>query len=37
MTVLEIGPGNGAYTSANARHVGEKGKVVTVDIEPKMI
>lgn len=37
MTVLEIGPGNGTYTLATARRVGESGKVVTVDIEPKMI
>jgi ubiquinone/menaquinone biosynthesis C-methylase UbiE len=37
MTVLEVGPGNGTYTVATARRVGEGGKVVTVDIEPKMI
>jgi ubiquinone/menaquinone biosynthesis C-methylase UbiE len=37
MTVLEVGPGNGTYTVATARRVGEAGKVVTVDIEPKMI
>ena len=37
MTVLEIGPGNGTYTLATARRVGNTGKVVTVDIEPKMI
>ena len=37
MTVLEIGPGNGTYTLATARWVGEQGRVVTVDIEPKMI
>jgi ubiquinone/menaquinone biosynthesis C-methylase UbiE len=37
MTVLEVGPGNGRYTLAAARRVGEKGKLVTIDIEPKMI
>ena len=37
MTVLEVGPGNGTYTLATARRVGESGKVITVDIEPKMI
>lgn len=37
MRVLEIGPGNGAYTVATARTVGETGRVVAVDIEPKMI
>jgi ubiquinone/menaquinone biosynthesis C-methylase UbiE len=37
MTVLEVGPGNGTYTVATARRVGERGKVITVDIEPKMI
>lgn len=37
MTVLEIGPGSGTYTVETARRVGEGGKVVTVDIEPKMI
>jgi ubiquinone/menaquinone biosynthesis C-methylase UbiE len=37
MTVLEVGPGNGTYTVATARRVGNKGKVVTIDIEPKMI
>jgi ubiquinone/menaquinone biosynthesis C-methylase UbiE len=37
MTVLEVGPGNGAYTVAAARRVGDKGRVVTIDIEPKMI
>src|SRR3972149_4627616 len=37
MTVLEIGPGNGTYTLATARRGGNTGKVVTVDIEPKMI
>ena len=37
MTVLEVGPGNGIYTMATARRVGDKGKVVTIDIQPKMI
>jgi ubiquinone/menaquinone biosynthesis C-methylase UbiE len=37
MMVLEVGPGNGTYTVATARRVGESGKVITVDIEPKMI
>ena len=37
MTVLEVGPGNGRYTLATCRQVGPTGKVVTVDIEPKMI
>jgi len=37
MTVLEIGPGNGRYTMAFARRVGKQGKVVAVDIEPRMI
>lgn len=37
MTVLEVGPGNGRYTIGTARQVGSLGKVVTIDIEPKMI
>ena len=37
MVVLEVGPGSGTYTTATARHVGDEGKVVTIDIEPKMI
>jgi len=37
MTVLEVGPGNGRYTLETARQVGNLGKVVTIDIEPKMI
>ena len=37
MTVLEVGPGNGAYTMGAARRVGAQGRLVTVDIEPKMI
>jgi ubiquinone/menaquinone biosynthesis C-methylase UbiE len=37
MTVMEVGPGNGTYTMATARRVGVGGKLVTIDIEPKMI
>lgn len=37
MTVLEVGPGNGTYTMAAARRVGDNGRIVTIDIEPKMI
>ena len=37
MKVLEVGPGNGTYTMATVRRVGEHGKVITIDIEPKMI
>ena len=37
MLVLEVGPGNGTYTITTARQVGENGKVITIDIEPKMI
>ncbi|MGB2964786.1 MAG: class I SAM-dependent methyltransferase [Anaerolineales bacterium] len=37
MTVLEIGPGNGTYTIAAARKIGDSGKLITIDIEPKMI
>lgn len=36
-TVLEVGPGNGRYTLAAARYLGEDGRLVAVDIEPKMI
>src|SRR3990170_6952043 len=37
MTVLEVGPGNGTYTMATARALGAQGRLITVDIEPKMI
>ena len=37
MKVLEVGPGNGTYTIATARAVSDGGKLVTIDIEPKMI
>ncbi len=37
MTLLDVGPGNGTYTIAAAHTAGESGKVVAVDIEPKVI
>jgi ubiquinone/menaquinone biosynthesis C-methylase UbiE len=37
MQVLEVGPGNGTYTLAAAQRIGAEGKLVTIDIEPKMI
>jgi len=37
MTVLEPGPGMGFFTVDLARLVGERGKVVAVDIEPRML
>jgi ubiquinone/menaquinone biosynthesis C-methylase UbiE len=37
MTVLEPGPGMGFFTIDLARLVGERGKVVAVDIEPRML
>ena len=37
MTVLEIGPGNGTYTVETAGWVGDKGRVVAIDIAPQMI
>lgn len=37
MTVLEVGPGNGRYSIATARRVGDNGRLITIDIEPKMI
>ena len=37
MTVLEVGPGNGRYTVETARRVGSTGRVIAIDIEPKMI
>jgi SAM-dependent methyltransferase len=37
MTVLEVGPGSGTYTLGAAERAGPNGRVVTVDIEPKMI
>jgi ubiquinone/menaquinone biosynthesis C-methylase UbiE len=37
MVVLEVGPGSGTYTIAAAQRVGDSGRVITVDIEPKII
>ena len=37
MCVLEVGPGNGRYTIASAKRIGESGRLITIDIEPKMI
>ena len=37
MSVLEVGPGNGTYTLATDRAVGEAGRVVAIDIEPRII
>lgn len=37
MTVLEPGPGMGFFTLTLARMVGESGKVIAVDIQPKML
>jgi ubiquinone/menaquinone biosynthesis C-methylase UbiE len=37
MRVLEVGPGSGTYTMGAARRVGPLGKLVTIDIEPRMI
>jgi ubiquinone/menaquinone biosynthesis C-methylase UbiE len=37
MTVLEVGPGNGRYTIETARRVGNTGRVIAIDIEPRMI
>lgn len=37
MRVLEVGPGNGRYTIETARRAGSAGKVIAIDIEPKMI
>ena len=37
MRVLEVGPGNGRYTLAAAERLGPKGRLVTMDIEPRMI
>jgi SAM-dependent methyltransferase len=37
MTVLEPGPGMGFFTIDLARLVGERGRVVAVDIEPRML
>ena len=37
MTVLEPGPGMGFFTLALARRVGAAGRVVVVDIQPRML
>jgi ubiquinone/menaquinone biosynthesis C-methylase UbiE len=37
MRVLEVGPGVGGYTIAAARRVGPTGKIISIDIEPKII
>jgi ubiquinone/menaquinone biosynthesis C-methylase UbiE len=37
MTVLEPGPGMGFFTLELARQVGPSGRVVAVDVEPRMI
>ena len=37
MRVLEVGPGNGTYSLAAAGVIGNRGELVTIDIEPKMI
>jgi tRNA A58 N-methylase Trm61 len=37
MTVLEPGPGMGFFTLELARRVGPKGRVIAVDVQPRMI
>jgi ubiquinone/menaquinone biosynthesis C-methylase UbiE len=37
MTVLELGPGMGFFTLELARQVGITGRVIAVDIEPRML
>jgi ubiquinone/menaquinone biosynthesis C-methylase UbiE len=36
-TVLELGPGPGAFTIDAARRLGAEGKLIAVDIQPEMI
>jgi ubiquinone/menaquinone biosynthesis C-methylase UbiE len=36
-TVLEVGPGAGFFSSALAAAVGERGKLVCVDLEPRLL
>ncbi len=36
-TVLELGPGPGAFTIDAARRLGPQGKLIAVDIQPEMI
>lgn len=37
MTILEPGPGMGFFTLEAARRVGERGRVVAVDLQPRML
>lgn len=37
MHVLEIGPGPGTFTIEASKHVGDKGKVFAVDIQPTVV
>jgi ubiquinone/menaquinone biosynthesis C-methylase UbiE len=37
MKVLEVGPGNGTYTIGAAKQVGPQGRIVAIDIEPRII
>lgn len=37
MTVLEPGPGMGFFTLELARRVGERGRVIAVDLQPRML
>jgi cyclopropane fatty-acyl-phospholipid synthase-like methyltransferase len=37
MTVLELGPGMGFFTLDLARLVGARGRVIAVDVQPKML
>jgi ubiquinone/menaquinone biosynthesis C-methylase UbiE len=37
MTVLELGPGPGAFTIEAARRVGPAGRVIAVDVQPQML
>lgn len=37
MRVLEVGPGNGTYTLAVARHLGADGRVTAIDIQPRIV
>ncbi len=37
MTVLEVGPGMGFFTLELARLVGDTGRVVAVDVQPRML
>lgn len=37
MEVLEVGPGNGTYTLAAVRRLGPLGRLIAVDIEPRIV